>query len=121
MHKPHARPGASAYSGSSAPGQPGADESAYEYYRRTFSDAPYFSSGRTWSDYAPAYRYAMEQVEALGVEPASFDVIEARLQAGWEHARDGSRLSWPEARGAVRHVFEDAEARRRARTPRRES
>lgn len=89
------------------------DESPYEYYRRVYRDAPYFSCGRAWSDYAPAYRYAMEQATALGVSAASFEAIEPRLEHGWDAARDGSRLTWTEARAAIRHVFEDASARGR--------
>lgn len=95
------------------------DESPYEYYRRVYRDAPYFSSGRAWSDYAPAYRYAMEQADALDVSAASFEAIESRLEQGWDAARDGSRLTWTEARAAIRHVFEDVAGRHRGdgRTP----
>ncbi|QCO66703.1 hypothetical protein E4582_13630 [Luteimonas yindakuii] len=122
MHKrPFHSTAASVSSGVAVAGQPRPGESEYEYYRRIYRDMPYFSSGRAWTDYAPAYRYAMEQVAMLDIGGASFEAIEARLQGGWDDARDGSRLSWPEARGAVRHVFEDADARRRARAPRRES
>ncbi|MCD9045170.1 hypothetical protein [Luteimonas sp. MHLX1A] len=120
MHKLPSQPIA-ASCGLAVAGPRQGDESAYEYYRRIYRDMPYFSSGRAWNDYAPAYRYGMEQVEALGVAGTSFDAIEPRLEAGWERARDGSRLGWPEARSAVRHVFEDADARRRARALKRES
>lgn len=110
MDKPDAAV-ASPASAAAMAGQPRADESSYEYYRRTYRDTPYYSSGRTWADYAPAYRYAMEAT-AKGPPDATFEPIESRLEAGWEAARDGSRLSWPEARGAVRHVFADTQVRR---------
>ncbi|MCD9032152.1 hypothetical protein LDO32_10500 [Luteimonas sp. Y-2-2-4F] len=111
MDKPHAHAAPAAHP-ADAGRRPG-DESPYEYYRRSYRDAPYFSSGRAWSDYAPAYRYAMEQADALDVSAASFEAIEPRLEHGWDTARDGSRLTWTEARAAIRHVFEDAADRRR--------
>lgn len=115
MDKPNAPATFPASAASVMAGQPRCDESPYEYYRRTYRDAPYYSSGRSWSDYAPAYRYAMEAA-ARTTPDAGFETLEADLEAGWDRVRDGSRLSWPEARGAVRHVFADARVPR-AGTP----
>src|SRR3546814_1396847 len=32
------------------------------HYRALFRDAPYYSTGRNWSDYAPAYRYGHVEI-----------------------------------------------------------
>ncbi|MDH5821838.1 hypothetical protein QFW77_02360 [Luteimonas sp. RD2P54] len=81
-------------------------------YQREFRDAPSYSAGRTWSDYAPAYRYGRLQHGAEAGKP--FERVEAVLARGWRGARGGSRLNWTEARPAVMVAWNDAlaEARR---------
>ncbi|GAA3912395.1 hypothetical protein [Luteimonas lutimaris] len=80
--------------------QDGYDES---YYRATFRDAPYYSSGRSWTDYAPAYLYGHRARDA---HPGTrFEDVEAQLAADWLRCRDDSRLQWTEARGAVRDAW----------------
>ncbi len=77
-------------------------------YQATFRDAPYFSSGREWSDYAPAYSLGLT---ACSREPGKrFDAMEAVLEAEWAQADTPSRLSWAEARGACEHAWRDCRA-----------
>jgi len=82
------------------PHQNGYDES---YYRAIFRDAPYYSTGRNWTDYAPAYRYGHRARDAH--PGARFKDVEAQLAADWLRCRDDSRLLWTEARGAVRDAW----------------
>lgn len=73
------------------------------HYLRTFRDAPYYSSGRSWMDYAPAYRYGFEHfVSSPG---RHFEEVEVELERDWETGRATSRLAWAEARGAVRDIW----------------
>ncbi|NZA26189.1 hypothetical protein H0E84_07300 [Luteimonas sp. SJ-92] len=80
-------------------------------YRREFRDVPSYSVGRTWSDYAPAYRYGRLQRGASAGRP--FEQAEAALARGWRDARGASRLNWAEARPAVMAAWNDALAEAR--------
>ena len=73
------------------------------HYLSVFRDAPYYSSGRSWMDYAPAYRYGYEHfVRHRG---RHFEEVESELEREWETGRATSRLAWAEARGAVRDIW----------------
>jgi len=73
------------------------------HYRATYRDAPYYSTGRNWTDYAPAYRYGHLARDAHPDE--RFEEVEAQLADDWLRCRAGSRLLWTEARGAVRDAW----------------
>ncbi|GAA4857183.1 hypothetical protein [Luteimonas vadosa] len=78
-------------------------------FRALFRDASYYSTGRNWNDYAPAYRYG-EQAFACH-RGRRFDEVEHELSRDWIDARQGSRLSWVEARGAVHDAWRRARDR----------
>lgn len=71
-----------------------------------FRDAPYYSTGRTWDDYAPAYRYALRAQQAQ--DGQQFEDLEPELAAEWEFVRGQSRLTWPEARPAMAAAWQHA-------------
>ena len=72
-------------------------------FHQVFHTMPYYVSGMTWDDYAPAYRYGIATyAEGSG---HTFLAAEPALEMGWEAARDDSRLLWSEAREAVAHVW----------------
>lgn len=74
-----------------------------EHYRAIFRDTPYYSSGRHWSDYAPAYRYGHHMhTEHRGHR---FEEVEEELAEHWDALKGDSHLEWAEARGAVRDVW----------------
>ena len=80
--------------------------SAHEenHYKAIYRDADYYSSGRDWNDYAPAYHYGhAARAEHRGQR---FDDVEAELAADWESRKAESRLLWAEARGAVRDAWQ---------------
>ena len=71
-----------------------------EYFESNFRNAPYYSTGRDWSDYQPAYQYGYD---TFGQHRGQkFEDVEARLENDWENSRSRSRLAWNEARAAVR-------------------
>ena len=58
------------------------------YWRENFEDRSYVSSGSTYDDYGPAYRYG---VDAYGRSKGmSFDEAEVELAKGWNDARGSS-------------------------------
>jgi len=73
------------------------------HYRAIFRDAPYYSTGRNWRDYAPAYRYGHLARDAH--PDARFEQVEPELAREWQRCRADSRLLWTEARGAVHEAW----------------
>lgn len=70
------------------------------HFENSYRDAPYYSSGREWSDYQPAYRYGYDTYgEYRGQK---FEDVEGSLERNWNEAKQTSRLAWAEAKGAVR-------------------
>lgn len=65
--------------------------------------APYYSAGRHWDDYEPAYRFG--RYSARRHHGRRFDEVEAQLEQEWDSARGQSRLGWVEARGAVEDAW----------------
>src|SRR3546814_6585165 len=60
----------------------------------------YYSTGRNWCDYAPAYRYGHVARDEHPHE--RFEQVEPELAREWRRRKADSRLQWTEARGAVR-------------------
>ncbi|MDR7192054.1 hypothetical protein [Luteimonas terrae] len=78
-------------------------------FKAGLAQASYYSVGRHWNDYAPAYRFGRDSRQRL--TGCRFDQVERQLQQEWDRARDKSRLGWIEARGAVEDGWEfDADA-----------
>ncbi len=70
------------------------------HFERRYRDMPYYSSGREWSDYRPAYRYGYDTYGRYRGQ--RFEEVESRLERDWDQVRADSRLAWAEARDAVR-------------------
>ncbi|WP_051176032.1 hypothetical protein [Luteimonas mephitis] len=85
------------------PPQPPSDGYDEAHYRARYRDAPYYSTGRNWRDYAPAYRYGYLAREEHPGE--RFEEIEPQLARDWLRCKADSRLQWTEARGAVRDAW----------------
>jgi hypothetical protein len=83
------------------------------HFQQIFRTMPYYVDGHDWHDYAPAYRYGLENHDRFNGR--SMAEVESQLQGGWEAAaRFGSRLDWRQARPAVEHAWTSlADARRR--------
>ncbi len=71
-----------------------------DHFRTRYESAPYYSSGRNWSDYSPAYQYGYDQYPSYAGR--KFDEVENDLARGWDKTKAESRLAWDEARDAVR-------------------
>jgi hypothetical protein len=72
-------------------------------FKAGLSQTPYYSAGRHWNDYAPAYRFGRDSRQRhVG---SRFDEVERQLEKEWKGARDMSRLGWIEARGAVEDAW----------------
>jgi len=70
------------------------------HWESNYRNAPYYSAGRDWSDYQPAYKYGYDTYGSYRGQ--RFEDAESQLERDWDHAKGNSRLAWSEAKGAVR-------------------
>ena len=69
-------------------------------FETTYRAAPYYSAGREWNDYRPAYQYGYDTYGQYRGQ--RFEDVEDQLERNWDATRANSRLAWTEAREAVR-------------------
>jgi hypothetical protein len=70
------------------------------HFEKKYRTAPYYSAGREWSDYQPAYRYGYDTYGQYRGQ--RFEDVEDSLERNWNEAKADSRLAWAEAKDAVR-------------------
>ncbi|MFZ5656219.1 MAG: hypothetical protein ACOY37_04035 [Pseudomonadota bacterium] len=78
------------------------------HYQQRFNQADYYKADYSFDDYRPAYRYgtyARSQSRTGQWDEAT----ERELERGWESARGTSRLSWVDAKEAVRDAWHGVE------------
>ena len=71
-----------------------------DHFEKSYRERPYYSSGREWNDYKPAYQYGYDTYGQYRGQ--RFEDVEPDLERNWTSARNDSRLEWNEAKGAVR-------------------
>lgn len=73
------------------------------YWRDNYAGRDYVTSGSSYDDYGPAYRYG---VDAYNRYPdRSFDDVEPELGRDWGTARGKSSLEWEHAKHASRDAW----------------
>ena len=83
------------------------------YWRDNYSREPYYEKGRSFDDYAPAYRLGLTGRTRY---PGDWETAEPHLASEWESARAGSALDWKQAQPASRAAWERIEANRMGMT-----
>jgi uncharacterized protein (TIGR02284 family) len=73
------------------------------HWRENYNREPYYEQGRTFDDYAPAYRLGLTGRTRYEED---WDTAEPNLASEWESARGGSSLSWEQARPASRAAWD---------------
>jgi uncharacterized protein (TIGR02284 family) len=73
------------------------------YWRDNYNREPYYEPGRTYDDYAPAYRLGLHG--RTGYE-GNFEDVESRLASDWDSKRESSTLTWAQARAASRAAWD---------------
>lgn len=74
------------------------------YWRQNFMRQPFYLDGLKFEDYAPAFRMGHSRHR----DDTLFEDVERRYGTDWEEFKGSSRLSWFEARHAVRAAWERA-------------
>ena len=77
------------------------------YWKDNYSTEPYYVEGRTYDDYAPAYRTGYEgRTRYAG---RSYSEIEGDLERDYAANRGNGRLEWQDARDATRAAWHRVE------------
>jgi len=74
------------------------------YWRENYTSRPYVTSGSTFDDYGPAYRYGVENYSKY--PGRSFDDIEADMSRDWQRSKGKSSLTWENAKHAARDSWQ---------------
>ncbi|NDP42134.1 MAG: hypothetical protein GZ089_05350 [Aromatoleum sp.] len=74
------------------------------YWRENYSSRPYVTTGSSYDDYGPAYRYGVSSYGKY--EGRSFDEAGADLARDWNQARGASRLEWERAKDATKDSWQ---------------
>ena len=78
------------------------------YWRENFERQPYYQTGMTYDDYAPAYQLGWES--RTRYTGKRFDDFESELARDWDKKHRGkSRLSWDHAKHASRAAWHRVE------------
>ena len=79
------------------------------YWRGQYSKEAYYSSGKNFDYYAPAYRTGYEG--RAKYDGRTFDDVESDLQADYAKYRGGDMSSWDEVRPATRAAWDRVDRR----------
>jgi hypothetical protein len=79
-------------------------EDSDRYYAERFDSVDYRDADAGYDDYRPAYRYGV-QARSRHQGRDWDERLETDLESGWERAKDRSRLTWAQAKAAVREAF----------------
>lgn len=73
------------------------------YWRENYLNEPYYEAGRSYDDYAPAYRLGLYGRTSY---EGDFDAAESRLASDWDTRRESSTLPWVQAKSASRAAWD---------------
>lgn len=89
-----------------------ARQAVSDYWRERFPSEPYYDQSQFFDDYEPAYQLG-HRSRADDIIQA-YEQVEAELQGRWAQERGNSKLSWEQARTAVRRGWDESTALRQA-------
>jgi len=78
------------------------------YWRQNYASRPYYEKGRTYEDYAPAYRFGHDSYSRYGSSGRTFAQVEPDLRRDYESRQGGAGLAWDKAKHAVQDAWDRA-------------
>jgi phage tail tape-measure protein len=75
-----------------------------EFWAQQYEQEPYYVKGRSYADYAPAYRTGYEGRARFA--DREFDDVENDLRSSYEQGKGSSTLDWRAARPATRAAWD---------------
>ena len=79
------------------------------YWRDNYEREPYYRSGMSYDDYAPAFRLGGESRSRYAEQP--FEDVESDLAREYDEVRGESRLDWNDAKRATRAAWDRFDSR----------
>ena len=82
-----------------------------KYWQNQFRNESYYETGKTFQDYEPAYRTAIEGYDRYRDTAPTFDAAESALKSDYERLQARTELGWDKARNAMKaawHRLEEA-------------
>ena len=76
------------------------------FWKENYSKEPYYESGRSFDDYAPAYRLGLSG-RSRYEDP--WTAVEPKLAGEWDSTRGTSSLDWPKASAASQAAYDRAD------------
>jgi hypothetical protein len=77
------------------------------YWKHSYAGEPYYESGFTYDDYAPAYRTGYNgRTQFAG---RKFNDVERDLESSYNRAKGASKLTWEKAKHATRAAWDRVE------------
>ena len=77
------------------------------YWRENYAMRDYFEPGRSFDDYAPAYRYGWES--RARYPNRNWNDVQGDLERGWTTAKGKSQLGWDRAKLATKDAWHRVE------------
>jgi hypothetical protein len=77
------------------------------YWKEHYTSEPYYETGHTYDDYAPAYRTGYES--RVRFRARTFDEVERDLEADYNRRRGTSGLGWEKAKRPARAAWDRVE------------
>ena len=81
----------------------------HDHFKTEYKNTPYYTAGREWNDYEPAYQYGYDTYGQYRGQ--RFEDVETDLERNWGKTRAKSNLEWNEAKQAVRDGWHHIERR----------
>ena len=81
----------------------------HDHFKTEYKNTPYYTAGREWNDYEPAYQYGYDTYGQYRGQ--RFEDVETDLERNWDQTRAKSNLEWNEAKQAVRDGWHHIERR----------
>lgn len=82
-----------------------------KYWRDNYRNRPYYSTGREYTEYEPAYRYGWESASRPEYRERRFEEVETDLERGWDRAKGTTRATWNDAKDATRDAWDRVRGR----------
>ena len=81
----------------------------HDHFKTEYKNTPYYTAGREWNDYEPAYQYGYDTYGQYRGQ--RFEDVESDLERNWDKTRAKSSLEGNEAKQAVRDGWHHIERR----------
>jgi len=84
------------------------------YWQTNYRDRPYASSGLTYEDYRPGYRYGYEAANRY--QDREWNDVERELSSSWDTYEHRGTSTWEQIKGAVRDAWDRVTGNRPVRS-----